>query len=211
MNKQNKDLANAIRFLSIDAVEKANSGHPGLPMGMADVVTILFKYYLKFNPKNPNWMNRDRFILSAGHGSMLLYSLLYLTGYKSISLDDIKKDLSAGKSNPRNLKRQLAREIVQIYHDKDTAQKAESDFDALFIKKDIPDDIPEYALSSTETLVSIMVSNELVSSNGDAKRMIKQGAVKLDDEKISDMFFEVSPDSEKVLKVGKRKFLRITV
>ena len=90
MSKQNKDLANAIRFLSIDAVEKANSGHPGLPMGMADVATILFKYYLKFNPKNPNWINRDRFVLSAGHGSMLLYSLLYLTGYKSISLNDIK-------------------------------------------------------------------------------------------------------------------------
>ena len=90
MNKQNRDLANAIRFLSIDAVEKANSGHPGMPMGMADVAAILFKYYLKFNPKNPNWMNRDRFVLSAGHGSMLLYSLLYLTGYKSISLNDIK-------------------------------------------------------------------------------------------------------------------------
>ena len=135
----------------------------------------------------------------------------YATTISVESLDDIKKDLSAGKSNPRDLKRQLAREIVQIYHDKDAAQKAESDFDALFIKKDIPDDIPEYALSSTETLVSIMVGNELVSSNGDAKRMIKQGAVKLDNEKISDMFFEVSPDSEKVLKVGKRKFLRITV
>ena len=90
MSKQNRDLANAIRFLSIDAVEKANSGHPGLPMGMADVATTLFKYYLKFNPKNPNWLNRDRFVLSAGHGSMLLYSLLYLTGYKSISLNDIK-------------------------------------------------------------------------------------------------------------------------
>ena len=135
----------------------------------------------------------------------------YATTISVESLDDIKKDLSAGKSNPRDLKRQLAREIVQIYHDKDAAQKAESDFDALFIKKDIPDDIPEYALSSTETLVSIMLGNELVSSNGDAKRMIKQGAVKLDDEKISDMYFEVSPDSEKVLKVGKRKFLRITV
>ena len=135
----------------------------------------------------------------------------YATTISVESLDDIKKDLSVGKSNPRDLKRQLAREIVQIYHDKDAAQKAESDFDALFIKKDIPVDIPEYALSSTETLVSIMVGNELVSSNGDAKRMIKQGAVKLDDEKISDMFFEVSPDSEKVLKVGKRKFLRITV
>ena len=90
MNKQNKILANAVRFLSIDAVQKANSGHPGMPMGMADVVTILFKYFLKFNPKNPNWLNRDRFVLSAGHGSMLLYSLLYLTGYKSISLKNIK-------------------------------------------------------------------------------------------------------------------------
>ena len=85
-----KDLSNAIRFLSIDAVQKANSGHPGMPMGMADVVTILFKHYLRFNPKNPSWLNRDRFVLSAGHGSMLLYSLLYLTGYKSISLKDIK-------------------------------------------------------------------------------------------------------------------------
>jgi transketolase len=84
-------LSNAIRFLSIDAVQKANSGHPGMPMGMADVATTLFKYHLRFNPKNPNWINRDRFVLSAGHGSMLLYSLLYLTGYKSISIEDIKK------------------------------------------------------------------------------------------------------------------------
>jgi|TARA_B100001964_G_scaffold146_1_gene200 transketolase len=90
LNKEHKDLSNAIRFLSIDAVEKANSGHPGMPMGMADVATILYKHFLRFNPKKPNWINRDRFILSAGHGSMLLYSLLYLTGYKSISLNDIK-------------------------------------------------------------------------------------------------------------------------
>ena len=90
MNKQHKDLSSAIRFLSMDAVQKANSGHPGMPMGMADVATVLFKNFLKFNPKNPNWLNRDRFVLSAGHGSMLLYSLLYLTGYKSISLKDIK-------------------------------------------------------------------------------------------------------------------------
>ena len=83
-------LSNAIRFLSIDAVQKANSGHPGMPMGMSDVATVLFKYHLRFNPKNPNWINRDRFILSAGHGSMLLYSLLYLCGYKSISFEDIK-------------------------------------------------------------------------------------------------------------------------
>ena len=91
MSKLHNDLANCIRFLSIDAVQKANSGHPGMPMGMADVATVLFKNFLKFNPKNPGWLNRDRFVLSAGHGSMLLYSLLHLTGYKSISLNSIKK------------------------------------------------------------------------------------------------------------------------
>ena len=90
MNNIYKKLANCIRFLSIDAVQKANSGHPGMPMGMADVATVLFKDFLSFNPKNPNWINRDRFVLSAGHGSMLLYSLLYLTGYKSVSINDIK-------------------------------------------------------------------------------------------------------------------------
>ena len=90
MSVKFNQLSNAIRFLSIDAVQKAKSGHPGMPMGMADVATVLFKYHLRFNPKNPNWLNRDRFILSAGHGSMLLYSLLYLCGYKSISIEDIK-------------------------------------------------------------------------------------------------------------------------
>jgi len=90
LSKHYKELANCIRFLSIDAVQKANSGHPGMPMGMADVATVLFKDYLNFDPKNPSWINRDRFVLSAGHGSMLLYSLLFLTGYKSISLKDIK-------------------------------------------------------------------------------------------------------------------------
>ncbi|MCE3255330.1 MAG: tkt [Rickettsiaceae bacterium] len=89
-NPDPKLMANAIRFLSIDAVEKANSGHPGMPMGMADVATILFSEFLKFNPKDAKWADRDRFILSAGHGSMLLYSLFYLVGYSDISLDDIK-------------------------------------------------------------------------------------------------------------------------
>ena len=83
-------MANAIRFLSADAVENAKSGHPGMPMGIAEVVTILFAKHLRFNPENPEWKNRDRFILSAGHGSMLMYSLLYLLGYPKISMDHIK-------------------------------------------------------------------------------------------------------------------------
>lgn len=84
-------MANAIRFLAMDAVEKANSGHPGLPMGAADVATVLFTKYLKFDPKAPLWADRDRFVLSAGHGSMLLYSLLYLTGYEDMTIDEIKR------------------------------------------------------------------------------------------------------------------------
>jgi transketolase len=83
-------LAAAIRALSMDAVEKAKSGHPGMPMGMADVATVLFHDFLKFNPADPHWPNRDRFVLSAGHGSMLLYSLLYLTGYKEASLEELQ-------------------------------------------------------------------------------------------------------------------------
>jgi len=83
-------LANCIRFLSVDAVQKANSGHPGMPMGMADIATVLFKNHLKFDPTDPKWIDRDRFVLSNGHGSMLLYAILYLTGYKDISLNDIK-------------------------------------------------------------------------------------------------------------------------
>ncbi|WP_115702626.1 transketolase [Legionella sainthelensi] len=84
-----KELANAIRILSVDAVEQAQSGHPGMPLGMADIATVLWKKFLKHNPQNPHWFNRDRFVLSNGHGSMLLYSLLHLTGY-NLSLDDLK-------------------------------------------------------------------------------------------------------------------------
>lgn len=83
-------MANAIRALSMDAVQKANSGHPGMPMGMADVATVLFTQFLRFDPKRPDWPDRDRFVLSAGHGSMLLYSLLHLTGYDRPSIDDLK-------------------------------------------------------------------------------------------------------------------------
>jgi transketolase len=91
-----RSLANAIRMLSIDAVEKAKSGHPGLPMGMADAATVLFSRFLKFDPANPHWPDRDRFVLSAGHGSMLLYSLLYLTGYSDMTLEQLQNFRQVG-------------------------------------------------------------------------------------------------------------------
>lgn len=84
------DMANALRFLAMDAVETAKSGHPGMPMGMADVATVLFRDFLNFDPHHPAWPDRDRFVLSAGHGSMLLYALLYLTGYPDMTIDQLK-------------------------------------------------------------------------------------------------------------------------
>ncbi len=91
---------NTIRFLSVDAIQKAKSGHPGLPMGTAPMAYVLWSKHLRFNPKNPKWFNRDRFVLSAGHGSMLLYSLLHLTGYDSISIEDIKQFRQWGGRTP---------------------------------------------------------------------------------------------------------------
>jgi transketolase len=93
-------MANAIRALAMDAVEQANSGHPGLPMGAADVATVLFTQFLKFDPADPAWADRDRFVLSAGHGSMLIYALLYLTGYEQMTLDEIKRFRQSGSLTP---------------------------------------------------------------------------------------------------------------
>ena len=99
LNKLHKDLSSAIRFLSIDAVQKANSGHPGMPMGMAEIAVALWSSKLKHNPLDPHWINRDRFVLSNGHGSMLIYSLLHLTGYE-LSIEDLKKFRKLGSKTP---------------------------------------------------------------------------------------------------------------
>ncbi len=90
---------NSIRVLAIDAIQKANSGHPGMPMGMAPAAYVLWTRFLRHNPRNPGWYGRDRFVLSAGHGSMLLYALLYLTGY-DLSLDDIRQFRQFGSRTP---------------------------------------------------------------------------------------------------------------
>ncbi len=97
---KHSDLANALRMLCVDAIEKAKSGHPGMPLGMADIATILFQKHLKYFPEDPDWPDRDRFVLSAGHGSMLLYALLYLTGYKTVSLDELKRFRQLGSLTP---------------------------------------------------------------------------------------------------------------
>ena len=94
-------LANAIRALSMDAVQAANSGHPGAPMGMADIAEVLWNGYLKHNPNNPEWPDRDRFVLSNGHGSMLLYSLLHLSGY-NLTIEDLKKLSTISCQNRRS-------------------------------------------------------------------------------------------------------------
>jgi transketolase len=94
------EMANAIRFLAIDAVEQAKSGHPGMPMGMADVATVLFSRFLKFDPADPAWPDRDRFVLSAGHGSMLLYALLHLTGYEGVTSDELRSFRQWGSKTP---------------------------------------------------------------------------------------------------------------
>ncbi len=99
MNKLDELCINTIRFLAVDAVQKANSGHPGMPMGVAPIGYTIWTKYLKHNPHNPKWFNRDRFVLSAGHGSMLLYSLLHLTGY-GLSIDDLKQFRQFGSKTP---------------------------------------------------------------------------------------------------------------
>ncbi len=93
-------MANAIRALAMDAVEQAKSGHPGLPMGAADIATVLFTQVLKFDPADPEWPDRDRFVLSAGHGSMLVYAALHLLGYESVTLDEIKRFRQLGSMTP---------------------------------------------------------------------------------------------------------------
>src|SRR4051812_35420607 len=93
-------MADAIRVLSMDAVEKANSGHPGMPMGMADVATVLWTRFLKFDASRPDWADRDRFVLSAGHGSMLLYALLHLTGFEAVTIDEIRNFRQWGSKTP---------------------------------------------------------------------------------------------------------------
>ena len=133
----------------------------------------------------------------------------YFNFCTGIDSNKIKDDLKNNLVNPRDMKRLLARELIAIYHNSKLAIKAEEEFDNLFIKKNIPDNITEIKINLKKKLVEIMVLNNMVSSNGEAKRMIKQGAVKIDDKKIIDVHKEISSGNNIIIKVGKRKFLKI--
>ena len=134
----------------------------------------------------------------------------YATEIPNDKLEEIKTDLDKGTSNPRDLKRQLARELVTAYHNSDAAISAEKEFDSMFIDKDEPDDMPEYHLLQPEKLVFVMTENKIVDSNGEARRMIAQGGVRINKEKVEDIHTILDLGEELVIKVGKRKFLRVT-
>ena len=136
--------------------------------------------------------------------------LEFTTDVDTEFLNCIRKDLEEGKSTPRDLKRSLAREIVSLYHGQDAAQNAEALFDQIHIEKEIPDDIPEYRLSSGDKLISIMVDTHLSSSNSDARRLINSGSVSIDGIKVTDIHERLYPGKEYILKVGKRKFLKVS-
>ena len=134
----------------------------------------------------------------------------FATDISNDELDLIKNDLENNISNPRDIKRRLARSIVELYYDNKAAIDAETNFDKLFIKKSVPDNIPEIKIDEQKKLMMLMVENKMAASNGEAKRLIKQGGVKIDDIRVDDIHHQVDP-KECILKVGKRKFLKITV
>jgi tyrosyl-tRNA synthetase len=141
--------------------------------------------------------------------SMLARYFEFATDISSSELQIIKNDIMNDVSNPRDLKRRLARMIVEMYHSQELAVQAEENFDKLFIKKDIPDDMPEVQIKDNTKLISIIVDNGLAGSNGEVKRLIKQGGVKLDDEKVVDIHLTLELGKEYIIKVGKRKFIKV--
>ncbi len=140
----------------------------------------------------------------------LIFKYFSLVNSKSnIEIEDYKFSLKTNKINHRDLKRKLAREIVSIYHDNKSASFAESNFDKIFVKKEIPDDIPEISISVKTKIVEVIKNSNLVNSNSEIRRLIKQNAVKIDDKAIVDIHYEVIPEKDVVIKIGKRKFLRV--
>ncbi|HCX72170.1 MAG TPA: tyrosine--tRNA ligase, partial [Candidatus Cloacimonas sp.] len=131
----------------------------------------------------------------------------YATMIDPEELEQIEKQLQEGKVNPKDIKQRLAREIVALYHGQEAAQKAEEEFNLIFKKKEIPDEIPEYKITEKQRIIDILAAGGICKSVGEAKRMIKQNAVSVDGEKVKDKFAEI--DREAVIKVGKRRFIKV--
>jgi len=141
--------------------------------------------------------------------NMIEKYFMLAANYDDSSMDKVKKSLSDSKINPRDIKRELARKIVEVYYSEDLAKKAEDNFDKIFIKKDIPDDMPQMKLDEDMPLVDILLLYELVSSKSEARRLIDQGAVRINDQKCMDRDHIIIGDEPLVIKVGKRRFLKV--
>ena len=161
--------------------------------------------YIAFNDSSDDMYGK---VLSIPDDLIFKYFSL-VTSISNLEIEDYKFSLKANKLNNRDLKRKLAREIVSIYHDNKSASFAESNFDKIFVKKEIPDDIPEIIISCSTKIVELIKSSNQVSSNSEIRRLIKQNAIKIDDRTITDIHYEIIPGKDVVIKIGKRKFLRV--
>ena len=170
-----------------------------------DKMSKSYDNYIAFND-NANDMYGK--VLSIPDDLIFKYFNL-VTLISKAEIEDYKFSLKANKINHRDLKRKLAREIVSIYHDNKSASFAESNFDKIFINKEVPDDIPEIKISAKTKLVEVIKSSNQVNSNSEIRRLIKQNAIKIDDIPITDIHFEINPGKDIIVKIGKRKFLRV--
>ena len=170
-----------------------------------DKMSKSYDNYIAFNDTPENMYGK---VLSIPDELIIKYFNL-VTNLSSKEIKDYEFDLNAGKISPRDIKRKLAREIVSIYYDDESSVYAEQNFDKIFVTKTIPDDIPEIIIDNDTRIIELVKNAKLVDSNSEIRRLIKQGAVKIDDSVVSDINFIVNSDKEIIIKIGKRKFLKV--
>ena len=170
-----------------------------------DKMSKSYDNYIAFNDTPENMYGK---VLSIPDELIIKYFNL-ITNISSKEIQDYEFDLNAGKISPRDIKRKLAREIVSIYYDDESSTYAEQNFDKIFVKKTIPDDIPEIIIDCHTRIIELIKNAKLADSNSEIRRLIKQGAVKIDDAVVNDINFIVNSDKEIIIKIGKRKFLKV--
>ena len=170
-----------------------------------DKMSKSYDNYIAFNDTPENMYGK---VLSIPDELIIKYFNL-VTNLSSKEIKDYEFDLNAGKISPRDMKRKLAREIVSIYYDDKSSTYAEQNFDKIFIKKTIPDDIPQIIIDNDTRIIELVKNAKIVDSNSEIRRLIKQGAVKIDDAVVNDINFIINLDKEIIIKIGKRKFLKV--